>query len=165
MKLTFAILVLVLAFQATAPAQENKSSTPQSTRAPAQENKSPAPQSTRAAARLKVTGSYSANSKSAPNSMEVLELPDGKIKLHILALWVSHYNAENVHNGEIQSVVDLIGNTAAYKDDHCSISLKFTRTAVVVKQADEVGDCDFGANVTASGTYRKVSSRKPKFDF
>jgi hypothetical protein len=131
--------------------------------APAQENKPPT--SNKPSERLKVTGSYSANSKSAPNSMEVLELPDGKIKLHILALWVSHYNPENVHNGELQSVVDLLGNTAVYKDDHCSITLKFTRSVVVVKQADEAGDCDFGANVTASGTYRKVSSRKPKFDF
>lgn len=148
MKLTLAILFLLFGFQATAPAQENKSPTPQSNKAA-----------------LKVTGSYRAPSKSAPNSMDVLELPDGKIKVHIVALWVSHYNSENVHNGELQAVVDRVGNAAAYKDDHCSITMKFTRTAVVVKQADEVGDCDFGANVTASGTYRKVSSRKPKFDY
>jgi hypothetical protein len=148
MKLTLAILFLLFAFQASALAQENKPPTLQSKKAA-----------------LKVTGSYRAPSKSAPNSMVVLELPGGKIKVHIVALWVSHYNPENVHNGEIQAVVDLVGNTADYKDEHCSITMKFTRTAVVVKQADEVGDCDFGANVTASGSYRKVSSRKPKFDY
>jgi hypothetical protein len=117
------------------------------------------------AATIKVTGSYRARDKTAPNSMEVQQLPGGKIKVHILALWVSSYNVENVHNGELQGIVDLIGNTATYEADHCKVIIKFTSVGAVVKQADELGDCDFGANVTASGTYRKVDRRKPQFDF
>jgi len=113
---------------------------------------------------LKLTGHYRVNNKSTPNSMEVEMLPKGKIKFHILALWVSSYNRDNVHNGEVQGVVDLTGNTATYQDEHCRISIKFTSSTAIVKQADEVGDCDFGANVTATGTYRKIDSRKPKFD-
>lgn len=118
-----------------------------------------------AVAKLKVTGHYAARSKSAPNSMEVQELPSGKIKFHILALWVSHYNRENVHNGELQGTVDLVGDTATYAEDRCKITIRFTRTAAIVKQSDDLGDCDFGANVTATGTYRKLNSRKPKFDY
>lgn len=114
---------------------------------------------------LKVTGHYAARSKSAPNSMEVQELPGGKIKFHILALWVSHYNRDNVHNGEVQGTINLVGDTAAYEEERCKITIRFTKTAAIVKHADELGDCDFGANVTATGTYRKLDSRKPKFDY
>ena len=114
---------------------------------------------------LKVTGHYSARSKTAPNSMEVQQLPGGKIKFHILALWVSSYNRENVHNGEVQGVVDLVGDTATFEEEHCKITIKFTSRAAIVKHADERGDCEFGANVSATGTYRKTDSRKPKFDY
>jgi hypothetical protein len=113
---------------------------------------------------LKLTGHYSLRNKWTPNSMEIEKLPDGKIKFHILALWVSPYNRTNVHNGELQAVVDLIGNTATYEDEHCKISIKFTNTSAIVKQEDERGDCEFGANVSATGTYRKIDSRTPKFD-
>ena len=130
--------------------------------AAAQNANSPAPPASK---KISVTGHYELRSKATPNSMEVQQLSGGKIKLHILALWVSHYNKENVHNGEIQAIVNLDGDTAVFKDDHCSITIKFTRTSALVKQADEVGDCDFGANVTASGTYRKIDARRPKFDF
>jgi hypothetical protein len=121
--------------------------------------------SARSTAPFKVTGSYRSRSRSAPNSMEVLQLPDGKIKFHILALWVSSYNRENVHNGELQGVIDLNDNTAIYNEERCKITIRFTRTSAIVKHDYEAGDCDFGANVIASGTYRKVDSRKPKFDF
>jgi hypothetical protein len=114
---------------------------------------------------VKVTGYYRARSRTAPNSMEVLQLPGGKIKFHILALWVRSYNRENVHNGEAQGIVELKGNSAVYEADHCKLTIRFTGTTAIVKQADEVGDCDFGANVTATGIYRRVDSRKPKFDF
>jgi len=113
---------------------------------------------------MNVTGQYEARSKFAPNSMEVQQLQNGKIKFHILALWVSSYNSQNVHNGEVTGTIDLIGNAATYEAQGCKIVLKFSKTAVQVKQVDEAGDCEFGANVSATGTYRKVNSRKPKFD-
>jgi len=94
----------------------------------------------------------------------VVQLPGGKIKFHILALWVSAYNRENVHNGEVQGVVELKGNTAKYEAEHCKLTITFSSSRAIVKQADELGDCEFGANVTASGTYRKVDSRKPRFE-
>jgi len=114
---------------------------------------------------LKVTGHYAARSKPAPNSMEVQELPDGKIKFHILALWVSYYNRDNVHNGEVQGEINLVDDIATYEEERCKITIRFTRTAAIVKQFDELGDCDFGANVLATGTYRKLDSKRPKFDY
>jgi hypothetical protein len=97
--------------------------------------------------------------------MEVQELPGGKIKFHILALWVSYYNRDNVHNGEVQGEINLVGDTATYQEEGCKITIRFTRTAAIVKQFDELGDCDFGANVLATGTYRKLDSKRPKFDY
>lgn len=147
MKFIRPALILLLALASVASAQTTKRSI-----------------RTSSTAALKVTGHYAARSKSAPNSMEVQELPGGKIKFHILALWVSHYNRDNVHNGEVQGTVNLVGDTAAYEEERCKITIRFTKTAAIVKHADELGDCDFGANVTATGTYRKLDSRKPKFD-
>ena len=57
------------------------------------------------------------------------------------------------------------GDTAIFKpegaEEECQITLKFTRDKLVVTQT---GICGFGHNVTAAGTYKKVSARKPKFD-
>ena len=47
-------------------------------------------------------------------------------------------------------------------EDECEIKMKFTRGKLEVKQE---GICGFGFNVSAAGTYRRVSSRKPKFDY
>ena len=96
--------------------------------------------------------------------VDVEQLANGRIKFYLLALWVSHYNPDNIHNGELQATAILKGNTAIYEDENCQITMKFHRNSVTVTQS-EAGDCDFGANVTASGTYSKINSKKPKFDF
>jgi hypothetical protein len=85
------------------------------------------------------------------------------IQFHLLAVWVSANNRENVHNGELEGVIELKGNTATYETDSCKVSMKFFATSAIVTQASQIGDCDFGVNVTASGTYRKLNSRKPNF--
>ena len=46
-------------------------------------------------------------------------------------------------------------------EDECRITLKFTGGKLVVTQT---GICGFGHNVTAEGTYKKVSAKKPKFE-
>ena len=45
-----------------------------------------------------VTGYYQFKSGATRNSLEVLELPEKKIKFHILALWFAPHNRDNVHN-------------------------------------------------------------------
>ena len=56
-------------------------------------------------------------------------------------------------------------NTAISKpegaEEECEITLKFTRSKLVVTQT---GICGFGHNVSAEGTYKKISSQKPKFE-
>ena len=69
------------------------------------------------------------------------------------------------NTGEGTGIAVIDGDTAAFKpdgaDDECRIVLKFAEDSLIV---DQDGICGFGHNVSATGTYRKVSGRKPKFD-
>lgn len=69
------------------------------------------------------------------------------------------------NTGEGSGIATIEGDTAIFKpegaEDECRITMRFTRGRLVVSQE---GICGFGHNVTAAGTYRKASSRKPKFN-
>jgi hypothetical protein len=69
------------------------------------------------------------------------------------------------NEGQGNGIARIEGDTAIFKpegaDDECAIKLKFTPGKLVVTQT---GVCGFGHNVTAEGTYKKVSAKKPKFD-
>jgi len=66
---------------------------------------------------------------------------------------------------QVTHIAFIEGNTAIFRPDgaeeECKITMKFTRGKLIVTQQS---NCGFGLNVTADGTYRKTSSRKPKFD-
>ena len=71
--------------------------------------------------------------------------------------------------GSGSGIARIEGDTATFKpndselvlDDECKITMRFTRGKLIVEQQ---GVCGFGHNVSASGTYRKVSRTKPKFE-
>jgi hypothetical protein len=69
------------------------------------------------------------------------------------------------NTGEGSGIAMIEGDTAIFKpegaEEECRITLKFTGGKLVVTQT---GICGFGNNVTAAGTYKKVSAKKPKFD-
>lgn len=112
-----------------------------------------------------VTGQYRLRKDEFRNSLNVRQLPGGKVKFELIALWVSHNNPQNIHNGELHGVVSLKNGVAIYENGTCRITMRFTSTKVEVTESDENGECGFGANVTAAGSYRKINSRIPKFDF
>ena len=68
------------------------------------------------------------------------------------------------NSGEGSGIATIEGDTALFKpegaEEECQITLKFTGGKLVVPQT---GICGFGHNVTAAGTYKKVSAKKPKF--
>ena len=68
------------------------------------------------------------------------------------------------NEGEGSGIATIEGDTAIFKpegsEEECQITLKFTGSKLVVTQT---GICGFGHNVSAEGTYKKVSSKKPKF--
>jgi hypothetical protein len=67
--------------------------------------------------------------------------------------------------GEGNGIATIEGDTAVFKPDsaeeECRITLRFTGSKLIVTQT---GICGFGHNVTAAGTYKKVSAKKPKFE-
>ena len=71
----------------------------------------------------------------------------------------------SANEGEGSGIAMIEGDTAIFKpeaaEDECRITLKFTGGKLVVTQT---GICGFGHNVTAEGTYRRASAKKPKFD-
>ena len=68
------------------------------------------------------------------------------------------------NEGEGSGVATIEGDTTIFKpegaEEKCQITLKFTGSKLIVTQ---MGICGFGHNVSAEGTYKKVSSKKPKF--
>src|SRR5689334_1093739 len=66
------------------------------------------------------------------------------------------------NTGEGTGIARIEDDTAIFKpdgaEDECKITLKFASGRLVVTQN---GICGFGFNVTAEGTYKKVSSSKP----
>jgi len=67
--------------------------------------------------------------------------------------------------GEGSGIATIEGDTAIFKpegaEEECQITLKFTAGKLVVTQT---GICGFGHNVSAEGIYKKISSKKPKFE-
>ncbi len=92
----------------------------------------------------------------------------GDLKLRIEFSGTYEYNSPAgpmANTGRGGSIAFINNNTAIFKpegiSDECKITMKFERATLIVNQE---GSCDFGLNVTADGTYRKISRRKPKFD-
>ena len=69
------------------------------------------------------------------------------------------------NQGDGSGIATIEGDTGMFKlegpEEECQITLKFTGSKLVVTQT---GICGFGANVSAEGTYQKISSQKPKFE-
>jgi hypothetical protein len=91
----------------------------------------------------------------------------GKQRLQIEFSGVYEYKTPQgptANEGEGSGVATIEGDTAIFKpegaEEECQITLKFTGGKLVVTQT---GICGFGHNVSAAGTYKKVSARKPKF--
>jgi hypothetical protein len=71
----------------------------------------------------------------------------------------------SANEGEGSGIATIEGDTAIFKpegaEEECRITLKFNGGKLVVTQT---GICGFGLNVSAEGTYKRVSTKKPKFE-
>ena len=71
----------------------------------------------------------------------------------------------SANTGEGSGIATIEGDTATFKpegaEEECRITLKFAGNKLIVTQT---GICGFGHNVTAAGTYKKISAKKPKFE-
>lgn len=120
-----------------------------------------------------VNGTFEMNFKGKfqrmSNEIKILALGGNKLKFAMDLIYpYTLRNGETMVNmGGLSGEIPIIGDTAIYRseDGKCTIKLTFTRPGVLrVKQDGSDGECGFGHNVFAQGTYLKTSSRKPRFD-
>jgi hypothetical protein len=71
------------------------------------------------------TGHYRLTKDEFRNRLDVQQVAGGKIKFYLLALWVSHNNPDNIHNGELNGVVALQSGIALYDQDDCKLKFEF----------------------------------------
>ena len=104
--------------------------------------------------------------KSRSGTIKILALGKQRLKVEFIGLYTYPLpdGTNNVNDGEGQSIAIIEGTRATFKPDEaeeeCLITMNFTRGLMEVEQR---GTCGFGLNVNLSGTYRRVSSRRPKF--
>ena len=112
------------------------------------------------------TGSVTGTYKYVLNTVEVLELPDHRVRISFSGFWPNdHKRVETRNVGTFDETVPLTGRTATvkiqYGDDPCTITLEFRSNKVIVEQGGSILGCGFGFNVEPDGTYVKTSSRPP----
>ena len=102
------------------------------------------------------TGTYKMEEKGAAGLVLVQQTANGRIKFYLNATY-------RMNVGEVSGEVPLNGNAASYadKDNDCALSFKFAPGRLILAQD---GVCGMGLNVTASGTYKRVSAAPPKFE-
>lgn len=121
-----------------------------------------------------VTGTFKmsfigAKYKDMANDLYIQALGKGKLKImfDLIYPYTINNGEVSVNMGSLTGEALITGDTAIYETDEfgpCKITIKFVKPGQVkVTQDGTDADCGFGHNVFASGTYRKVSSKKPTF--
>jgi hypothetical protein len=114
---------------------------------------------------MNFTGKFRGSS----NEIKILALGGGRLRIAMELLYPYIVNGELSANlGELDGEATIKGDTAVYSSTEfgeCTITIKFAKPSTIkVSQEGTDADCGFGHNVMADGTYRKVSSKKPKFE-
>lgn len=104
------------------------------------------------------------------SEFKILALGKGKLRVAFSGVYpYKTARGERTANvGEASGEAEISGDAAIFKprdtERQCTITIKFlTRGRLNVTQAGTDGECGFGANVSASGSYKKISARRPKF--
>jgi len=125
-------------------------------------------QSRKAVGAAEVTGTF--REKASGSEFKISALGKGKLKVGFSGVYpYKTANGEDMANmGEAAGEARISGDTATFAPEgfqECRITLKFlTGGRLKVTQNGTDGDCGFGANISASGTYKKISSKKPNSD-
>jgi hypothetical protein len=103
-----------------------------------------------------VTGTYRMKDRGAAGVVLVQQTANGRIKFYVNATY-------RMNTGELSGEVPLTGSAGNYVDKEldCTLSFNFVPDSLVLNQD---GSCGMGLNVSAAGTYKRVSSTPPKFD-
>lgn len=114
--------------------------------------------------------SFSGKYKSSSSEIKIFAIGGGKLQVALDLIYpYTMRNGEFMANtGQLNGYGSISGDTAIYDMGEytgCTITIKFVRPGTIkVSQEGTDAGCGFGHNVTSAGTYKKVSSKKPKFD-
>jgi hypothetical protein len=108
-----------------------------------------------------VNGTWRSNN----DTFKVWALGKQRLQVEFFGIYENRRAAEPTANiGVADGIAFIEEDTAVFKpeggDEDCKIIMRFGEGKLIVEQE---GSCGFGHNVTASGTYTKISSQKPKF--
>ena len=103
--------------------------------------------------------------RSGKNEFKILALGGGKLRVEFSGVYEYRSpQGPSANVGEGWGIAHIEGDTIRFKpevsEDECMITMKYSTGRLHVSQS---GICGFGFNVTAEGTYRRVSASKPKF--
>ena len=115
--------------------------------------------------RMPFTGRF----KGSSNEIKILALGGGKLHIAMSLLYPYIVNGElSANMGDLDGEAAIVGDVAVYdsaENGTCTITFKFVRPGTIkVTQEETEAGCGFGLNVTAAGTYKKISGAKPKFE-
>lgn len=109
-----------------------------------------------------VTGTFRAK---GGNEFKILALGKGRLRVAFAGLYAYRTaDGKMANSGTADGEAKIEGDTAIFtlEDfEDCRITLKFPRAGRL--EVAQEGGCGFGFNVSADGTYRKISGAKPKF--
>jgi hypothetical protein len=111
------------------------------------------------------TGTY--RDAEGNSEIRILALGHGKLKVQLVLVYEYQSDAGPMANlGDASGEATIENDTAVFVPEgagDCKITMTFLPNGKlkVEQQGDE---CGFGHNVRADGTFRKISSREPKFD-
>ncbi len=123
-------------------------------------------QTRKAVSGAEVTGTFRDQSGS---EFSILALGKGKLRVAFSGIYAYKMSdgGDMANTGEAAGEAEIAGDTATFKPENtkqCTITLKFlVGRKLKVTQKGTDTECDFGANVSADGIYKKVSNAKPKF--
>ncbi len=108
--------------------------------------------------------------KGSSSDIKIWAVGGGKLKVGFDLIY-PHLDGQGnltANTGTGVGEATITGDTAVYESNEygpCKITIKFvTPGTIKVSQDGTDANCGFGFNVTADGTYKKVGSKKPKFD-
>jgi len=113
---------------------------------------------------------FTGKMRTSANEIKILALRGGKIRVAMdLVYPYTMQNGELMANMATLDHEALIeGDTAVYTGTgvgNCTITIKFVKLGTIkVMQNGTDAACGFGHNVSADGTYLKVSGKKPNFE-
>ena len=99
------------------------------------------------------------------SEFRILALGHNKLKVQFDGVYTTRAKSINMGYAMGEAIID--GNIATFKPpdtERCEITLVFLPGKLKVMQDGSDADCGFGHNVSATGTYEKIRSGKPKFE-